>query len=90
VAIAVTVRAGLLLFLRLGRSRGLGWSGWSGWLEIRVRDCQVVDCFYVRGCGPQVLDAGCEAFCSGEQEVLGEGLLCFGGMRGGEEALLGG
>jgi hypothetical protein len=79
VAVAVAVHAGLLFLLTESFFSSSG-------LQIRVRYCQVVDCFYVRRRGSQVLDAGCEAFCSGEQEVLGEGFLRFGGVGGGEEA----
>jgi len=40
-------------------------------------------------CGSEVLDAGCEAFCSGEEEVFGESFVGFGGVGCGEEALFG-
>lgn len=86
-AASISVHAGsvhLFLHLVLG---GVFFS--PGWLQIRVRYCQVVDCFYVRGCGPEMLDAGCEAFGSREQEVLGEGFVGFRGVGGGLEAFLG-
>jgi hypothetical protein len=54
-------------------------------LGVRIRDCYVVDGFDV-GSGAEVLDAGCEAFGAWEEEVGGEGLVCFQGVGGGGEA----
>lgn len=50
--------------------------------SLGVRYGEVVDCFDVRRCA-QVLDAGCEAFGSGQEEVLREGLVGFRGVGGG-------
>ena len=83
VAIAVAVAVGPTFLLRDGLVL-------SRWFQVGIRYRQVVDGFYVGRCGSEVLDAGCEAFCSGEEEVLWEDLVRFQGVVGGEEALLGG
>lgn len=57
--------------------------------SLGIRYCDVVDCFDVCCCA-QVSHAGCEAFGSGEEEVLGEGFVGFGGVGGGLLAFLGG
>ena len=59
-------------------------------MEIRIRHRQVVDRSHMRGRGAEVLNAGREAFCSREQEVFGKGLVGFGGVGCGLQALLGG
>jgi hypothetical protein len=54
-------------------------------LGVCIRDCYVVDGFYV-GCGAEVLYAGCEAFGAWEEEVRRQGLVCFKSVGGGREA----